>query len=370
LRRAAAILWLIAASAGAETRVRIVVPSTDNLQYLAFWVARGAGLFAEEGITTELVVPGSHSESVELMHEGRGDAAVLPPPLYLEAIGARVPLVLVANLLANDPINLVVRPEIAAARGLSRDQPLAERLRRLRGLRVGVAPHPRTRLRALFASVGFDAARDVQMVVLRGRDQNAAFSERRVDALFAHTPYLERALVADGAKLIVHLSGGEVPALAGRQIHTLAVARRLAEERPEVVLSLVRALARALRLVHRDRPAALRALLREFPSRDRRQLEAVLALYEPALPETPLVSTYGLLRAAELFPEGRVAPDLRDIALAEFVNPRFAEKAIEDLASPGRWFYAALATVLGTALLWGAAMWWRTRRMKEAGWGD
>ena len=41
--------------AGAE--LRIIAPDSDNLQFMSFWVAKGAGYFADEGITLKVVSP-------------------------------------------------------------------------------------------------------------------------------------------------------------------------------------------------------------------------------------------------------------------------------------------------------------------------
>ena len=76
------------------------------------------------------------------------------------------------------------------------------------------------------------ADKDVQMVILPGPRQNDAFGKGEVDALYAHTPFLERALLTQGGVLLVNQTGGEVPALAGRTVHTLAVTRRLHETEP------------------------------------------------------------------------------------------------------------------------------------------
>src|SRR5262249_1841958 len=156
---------------------------------------------------------------------GEGDAAVLPPPMFLTLIAEHRPVVLVARLLQHDPIELVVRPSAIAARGVVVDAPLRERLERLRGIRLAIPPHPPTRLPPLYASVGLDADRDVQMVILHGKEQNEAYRAGEVDALYAHTPYVERAIVHDGAVVVVNQSQGDIPALSGRLIHALAFRR-------------------------------------------------------------------------------------------------------------------------------------------------
>ena len=107
-------------------------------------------------------------------------------------------------------------------------------------------------------------------MIYRGQEQNEAFGDGRVDALYAHTPYLEKALVDQDAVMVVNQSNGEVPKLAVRQIHTLVVSRQMVAEKRETVTGLVRAIARAETLIHGDRPAAVAAILREFPDMERR----------------------------------------------------------------------------------------------------
>jgi ABC-type nitrate/sulfonate/bicarbonate transport system substrate-binding protein len=309
----------------AAAELRIIVPDADNLQFMSFWVAKGAGYFAEQGIEPKILVPDEPNRAKRMVLAGEADCAVLPPPMYLELIAERFPWVLVANLLENDAINLVVRRSVAVERKLKAASPLKERLVGLAGLRIGVAPNPPTRLRALFASAELDADSEIKMVILRGKEQNDAFADGRVDALYAHTPYLEKALVDQDAIMLVNQSKGEIPKLSVRQIHALAVSRRLQAQQRETVVALVRAIARAQQLIHRDRAAAVQAVLHEFPEMQRPLVERVVEIYEPAIPQSPRVSAEGFQAALDLFPASRKPPDLSGIDLSEFVATEFVE---------------------------------------------
>lgn len=312
----------------ATTTVRVLVPDPDNLQYLAFWVAEGAGYFAQEGVRPQVFAPDIPAQSVARMIAGEAQVAVLPPPTYLLLIANRFPLELVANLLQNDPIDLVVRRSIFEQRKMSPTAPLRDRLLSLRGLRVGVAPGPPTRLRALFASVGLDADDVVKMVIRHGKDQNDAFAKDDCDALYAHTPYVEKALDDQDAVLLVNQSAGEVPRLAMRQIHALVVTRALLEAQRPLVDAMVRAIARAETLVHADRAAAEEAVMKAVPGLERRHVHTIVGLYQPAVPETPAVSVDGLAPALALFPASRKAPSLDGIPLADFVAPDVLGEAL------------------------------------------
>jgi NitT/TauT family transport system substrate-binding protein len=304
--------------------VRVFVQETDNLQWMAFWVAEGAGLFEREGLDVQVVTGNGR-----MLSQGQADVAIMPRPMFLTFVGDGEPLVAFANLLANDPINLVVSRAAAEARGLSPDMSLADRLAALRGLRIGVAPGPPARLRALYDSAGLDAARDIEMVIVEGEGQSAAFAEGRVDALYTHTPYLERALDTQDAVMVVNQSAGEVPELAGRQIHMAVATRRYISEHADVVSAFTRALYRSQQLIHADRDATMRAIRASSVTlQEPGSLGTIVSLYEPAVPRIPDVSPEGALRELALFPDRRRQPDLRDVDLGAHIDNRFAREAV------------------------------------------
>jgi ABC-type nitrate/sulfonate/bicarbonate transport system substrate-binding protein len=354
----------------AATHVVVLVPDGDNLQYLPFWVAKGAGYFADEGVVPELLVPEEPAQAIARMIAGDAPVAVLPPPVYLQLVADRFPIVLVANLLQNDPINLVVRRSVFAERGMSRSAPLRDRLLSLRGLRIGVAPGPPTRLRMLFSSVGLDADRDVKIVTRRGPVQNEAFGDEECDALYAHTPYLEKALDDQDAVMLVDQSSGEIPSLSMHQIHALVVRRDYLEAHRAIVASMVRALGRAEALVHADAAATEDAVLRALPGLERRHVHTIVGIYQPAIPDTPRVSAEGLAPALTLFPASRTAPSLAGVPLADFVEadllgaPSRPSAGPPDTAlrSPARWRTAATIAAAVAAFLAAALVMIRRRR--------
>lgn len=321
---------------GARTPVRIEVPNAHNLQFFTLWVALGAGFFQAEGLEPKVLIDPSPRSAGSLLLKGEADVAVLQPPMFLGMMAEDKPIRLFANLLANEPINLVVRKDVAEARQLRPTAPLRERLEAIRGLRVGVAGEPPPRLRTLFASAGMDAARDVELVIVHGPDQVQALADHRVDALFSHTPYLETALVKHGAVLLVETSSGEVPALADGQIHALATTLAVTQSQGDLVLAATRAIHRAQQLIHSDLKATVDALVASGAAGPERALtEAIAAVYGPAVPQTPEVSVPGIERAATLYPAHPRTPDFSRVRASGFVAPEFARRAVTD-AAPAR----------------------------------
>lgn len=355
-------LALLAPRLSTAEVVKVLVPDKGNLQYTSFWLADAAGYFAEEGIQIEVVTPPGPPQTETFFEKHEADVAVLPPPVYASLISRDVPLVLVANLLRNDPINLVVRRSVMEARGLRADMPLKARLEGLRGLKLGIAPHPPTRLRVLYASVGLDADKDVTQIILHGKEQNEAFRHHEVDALYAHTPYVERALVHDDAVMLVNQSGGEVDALANRQIHALGVRKSYLELHEPIVQGLVRAVAKAESLARSRPEESAGHLAKAFPKRDRAELDLIAKLYAPAIPESPAVRADLIPNAIELFPADKPRPDLSKIDLHAHVA-HFDVPANEPLAGQ-RWFQILIAVVGGLVFAASSAI-MRARSMKQ-----
>jgi ABC-type nitrate/sulfonate/bicarbonate transport system substrate-binding protein len=252
---------------------------------------------------------------------------------------------------------LIVRKSVALEKGITRDIPLRERLEKLRGVKIGIAPHPPPRLRALYSSAGLDADKDATTIVLGGHRQNAAFGSGEVDALYAHTPFLEQALVHQDAILIVDQSGGEVKELTNRQIHALVFSRTFLANRRDDAVAMVRAIARAETLIRKSPTDAASALAKSFPQRDRAEVDLLARLYSSAVPASPIVSVEGLAPAVLFFPEGEDKPNLDGIDLATFVAPDLTRDALKAPAlksSP-----VIYEILIGAAVV--AALAWRFR---------
>ena len=308
--------------------VRVFVPTADNLQFMSFWVALGAGYFEDKGLDVRLALPPRDGGGANFLFQGMADVGVFPVPQYLNLIGLEQPLLIFANLLQNDPVNLIVRQDLVDELQISPGTPLRERLEATRGLKVGVAPGPVTVLRTLYESVGMDIDIDIETVVMDPHRENEAFGDGEVDALYAHTPFLEEALVEQGAVILVNQSAGEVPQVKFQQIHTMATTRSYADANPDVVVSLSRGLYRAQQLIHRDQRATAFYLMATIDGLDPQRLDTIIEIYEPAIPQSPVVSVEGVVQVLARYPEHRTPPDLSGIDLTIYVDPQFAQRAV------------------------------------------
>ena len=317
----------VRASRAAELMpVTIEVPSRDNLQFLTLWVAIGSGAFDRQGLVPKILVAASPRQTGEMLWRGNADVALLPPPMFLGMMAEDKPIRLFASLLANEPINLVVRREIAEQRKFAPSAPLREKLGRLSGLRVGLVPEVAPRLRAIYSAAGLNAAEELTFITVPGPQQVKAFADGRMDVLFAHTPYLETVLVRYGAVLAVNTSDGEVSGLADGQIHALATTRELAAKRRDVLLRVTSAIADAEGIIHAGGQSGLDALMKYGAGRlDPQLAAATIAVYSPAVPRNPRISVEGILRDRTIYPAHPRAPDFAFLRAGDFVDNSFAD---------------------------------------------
>jgi ABC-type nitrate/sulfonate/bicarbonate transport system substrate-binding protein len=318
---------VLAVNVASAQPVRIGIPERNNLQYMSFWVAQGAGLFKAEGLDVQIVIPDAANQSGMILMQNRVDVSLLQPPVYLGLIAEQHPFALFASLLANDPINLILRADVAKRLEIDRHAPVVDRLKAIKGLRIGVAPEPPRRLRILYSHFGMDADRDVQIVIRRAEDQLEAFTTDAVDALYTHTPFLEDAIARLNAVVVVNQSSGEVPPLASGQVHALGATTAYIAAHPGVITKVTRAIARAQQIIHLDTAATIAALRKagiESPST--KHLETIVNLYRPAIPQTPRVSAALVEKNSTLYPARPTMPDFRKVKAEDFVDPSFADQ--------------------------------------------
>jgi hypothetical protein len=102
----------------------------------------------------------------------------------------------------------------------------------------------------------------------------------------------------------------------------------MAHDRPQIIAGVTRAVARALTLIHEDPKAAVDAILASgLAKAERPQIEAIVAIYGPAVPRTPSIALAGIERDATLYPAHPRAPDFHRTRAADYVAADFARAA-------------------------------------------
>lgn len=296
-QRTALVAWcvaavVIAATAGAAAqgqRVKIREVHTGTLFMAPVYIAEAAGYMAEEGIDLELFEVDSGALGIAALVSGQVQFFDADPFQAVQLRRQGRQILFVYNLTKRVTLDMVMHPDVARARGVSRSMPIQQRFAALRGLKLGVTrPGAATDvyMRYYLKRAGLNPDRDVQIVsVGSGAGLLAALRTRQIDAfhLSAPTPYLAE---RDGyGVVVIKASAGDVPELDNFLYTGIAVHNVYANQNGDVLRRWIKAVNRANRLMRSDPAAAVTHLRKYFPRTDVEVLTLALREIIPALSE-------------------------------------------------------------------------------------
>ncbi len=290
-----AAVLLAAASVQAQApRVKITEVHTGTLFMAPVYIAEAAGFMAEEGIDLELIEVESGALGIAALVAGQAQFFDADPFQAVQLRRQGKQILFVYNLTKRVTLDLVMHPEVARQRNVTRQTPLAQRLAALRGLRLGITrPGAATDvyMRYYLKRAGLDPDRDAQLLTIGGgAGLLAALRTRQIDAfhLSAPTPYVAE---RDGfGVVVIKASAGDVPELDNFLYTGVAVHNVYANRNADVVRRWVRAVTKANQLMRRDQAAAVQHLRKHFPRTDPAVLALALREMLPALSEDGAMS--------------------------------------------------------------------------------
>ncbi len=292
------VATLVAATTGAAPaqgqRVKITEAHTGTLFMAPVYIAEAAGYMAEEGIDLELTEVDSGALGIAALVSGQVQFFDADPFQAVQLRRQGRQIIFVYNLTKRVTLDLVMHPEVARAKNISRTTPIDQRLAALRGLKLGVTrPGAATDvyMRYYLKKAGLNPDRDVQIIsVGGGAGLLAALRTRQIDAfhLSAPTPYVAE---RDGfGVVIVKASAGDVPDLDNFLYTGIAVHNVYANKFGDVLKRWTKAANRANKLMRQDQAAAVNHLRKHFPRQDPALLTLALREIIPALSEDGTMS--------------------------------------------------------------------------------
>jgi NitT/TauT family transport system substrate-binding protein len=240
--------------AQARDKVRFTLTGTSML-YAPIYVAEAMGYFGEERI-----VP-------EIHHFKAGGAAALAAvvggnmEIYIGAASSAIRSVakgadslIIGAMVTRYSIDIVLRKDIADARGITAASSVTDRYKALKGLKIGASgAGSGTHQIAQYALSrgGLNSERDATMVFLGDSGSMlAAFGAKRVDAATASSPASEIAIRNHGAMLLVDGAGNGYPELDGFLYVGLIASKRWTDANPELATRAVRAFVKTHKAMH------------------------------------------------------------------------------------------------------------------------
>jgi len=274
--------------AAGNGRTEITVASLPSAFLAAMYVAERDGTFEREGLAVNIVELQSGADGVAAAVSGTAQFADIGfDDLVTLTEEGEDSLVMVHNLVRRVTLALVMNPEVAREREVTRESPIEDRYAALKGLRLGVTSPGAASdryLRYYLREAGLDPEKDAEIIAIGdGSSLLAALETKQIDAyqLSPPTPYVAE---AEGfGTILIDGAAGDVPALADFAYTGFAANRAWAEENPETVGAFTRALNSAMDKVQADTAAAAEQIAERMSADDLGILEQTLDALLPAL---------------------------------------------------------------------------------------
>ncbi len=276
------------AGGGEDGRTAITVSSLPSAFLASLYIAEADGLFEREGLDVTIVELQSGADGVPAVISGSAQYADLGfDDLATLVDEGEDSLVMVHNLVKRVTFTLVMNPDVARERGVTRESPIEERYAALRGLRLGVtSPGAATDkyMRYYLREAGLDPERDAEIIAIGdGASLLAALETGQIDAyqLSPPTPYVAQ---AEGfGTVLIDGPAGDVERFSDFAYTGFAANREWAEQNPEPARAFNRALNAGMEQVQADPHAAAAKIVDRMSAGNLPVLQQTLDALAPAL---------------------------------------------------------------------------------------
>lgn len=324
---------LAAATANAQSNKVVVAQGTDSLIFLAGYVAKAKGYFAEEGLDGDVQIFRGGVQALASVISRDAHVYLGPPSTAMKAILKGQEVRAFGNVMNQIPTNIVIQGDVARRHNLTAASPMADRIKALKGLTLGVnaaGSAPDQVLRYTLRASGIDPDKDVRISpVGAGAALIGSFEQKRIDGFAFSSPASDIAVEKFGGLMVVNYAKGEYEPLRGFLYLALIARADWLDENPDRSARTVKAFWKALRLI-REKPEEARAAVRTFfPSMDEASFNRGFAANALALPDNPRIDPASVEMNREF---SQTVENVKlDLALERVYTNRFVDLAAQTM---------------------------------------
>jgi NitT/TauT family transport system substrate-binding protein len=259
----------IALSVNAQTprKVKMTIPVVAH-SMTPVYIAQSKGFFAEEKLEPDITSTGGGGPDIRALIAGDVEFSFTTGDNVILAQQEGKRLLMVMSGLNKVFINWAMHKEAAKAKGVTESMPLAEKIKTLKGLTIGVTnPGALTAHLAAFVvrKAGYNPQQDVQIVpVGAGPTWLAALENRKVDVALTAPPVPETAISRGFAIMFINNAKGEDPSIPEFLMENLIARPETVAKDPDLIRRMVRALTRANQWALKSTPEQVADALKPF----------------------------------------------------------------------------------------------------------
>ncbi|MYA95161.1 MAG: ABC transporter substrate-binding protein [Nitrospinae bacterium] len=242
---AALALSLTLTSAAPAAEKVILTQPVDSLSFFPIYVGRIKGFFKEEGLELDVKATAGGGPHLTAVLAGKAEFTASPGTYQLNALNSGKRAIGFVDLLRRNIIGMVIHKDAAKKAGIKDGMPLMDKVKRAKGLKVGVTrPGALTDVlaRNLLGRAGMKVPADVRILAVGGGGTMLpAFKNRKIDIFTISTPHPERMLSQGLGIWFVNWAAGEDKAIKEFMMTAVMATPKLMKERPKLVKRMARA---------------------------------------------------------------------------------------------------------------------------------
>ena len=273
------------AGAQALRKVKMTIPVVAH-SMTPVYIAQSKNFFAEEKLDVDITSTGGGGPDIRALIAGDVEFSFTTGDNVILAQQEGKRLLMVMSGLNKVFINWAMHKDTAKAKGISESTPLAEKIKALKGLTVGVTnPGALTAHLAAFVirKAGYNPQQDVNIIPIgAGPTWLAALENRKVDVALTAPPVPETAISRGFAIMFINNAKGEDPSIPEFLMENLIARPETVAKDPDLVRRMVRALTRANKWALQSTPEQVADALK--PSMSATNPDLLLAGVKSVLP--------------------------------------------------------------------------------------
>lgn len=271
-----------------------VTAGGDGMHYFPFYVARGGGFFAKEGIEVDWVDVGSGTRQAASVMGGSAD---MSPMAFIHVIAARgqgADLVAIGDAFDVYAMTIALSNAAIEKSGIKLDMPIDEKVKRLQGLTIGISsPGSSTDalIRSVFVARGYDPDKVVHLQPFgNGASILAGFEKKLTDGVVYVAPVPEIIAQRGLGKTVINPFIGDIPELNNVPYVIIASSRATMAKKPDLIRRAMRALANAMDFAASHPEETAKIMRPYFPDLDEAIFKQVVETYRKASAHTPVLT--------------------------------------------------------------------------------
>jgi NitT/TauT family transport system substrate-binding protein len=253
--------------AQAPRKVKMTIPVVAH-SMTPVYIAQSKNFFADEKLEIDITSTGGGGPDIRALIAGDVEFSFTTGDNVILAHQEGKRLLMVMSGLNKVFINWAMHKETAKGKGVTEAMPLAEKIKALKGLTVGVTnPGALTAHLAAFVirKAGYNPQQDVNIIPIgAGPTWLAALENRKVDVALTAPPVPETAITRGFAIMFINNAKGEDPSIPEFLMENLVARPETVAKETDLVRRMVRALTRANQWALKSSPEQVADVLKPF----------------------------------------------------------------------------------------------------------